>query len=127
MCSRSMLHAQNIERDLQDSLSLACGRGVQREVSFRCCAISNPALKQSDRRITCTEATASSAKFAIDCAAALYSNNMTSSRGAGQLGSVEECLPALSMLSMLYCRAAKVAGRGSHAITLPLLETFLAA
>ena len=77
MCSRSMLHAKNIERSLQNSLSLACGRGVQREFGFRCCAISNPALKESDRRITCTQATASSAKFAIDCAAAMYSSSMT--------------------------------------------------
>ena len=36
-------------------------------------------------------------------------------------------MPSLSVLFMLYCRAVNVAGRGSQAITLPLLETFLAA
>ena len=46
---------------------------------------------------------------------------------AGQSSSVQECIPALSVLFMLYCRAANVAGRGSQAITLPLIETFLAA
>ena len=78
MGSTSALHTQGIERSSQDSIGLACGCRVQCEVSFTCCAISNPALKERDRRITCTQATASSAEFVIDCAAAIYSNNLTS-------------------------------------------------
>ena len=106
MGSRSMLHTQGIGRSSQDSSSLACGRRVQREVSFRCCAISNPALKESDRRITCTQATASSAKFAIDCAAALYSNNMTGFPEVGQSG-VHACIERALHVVLQGCKSRR--------------------